>query len=223
MIDQLPSWVHTAFIAVVILTIAMFYRAVKNRKILLTIAAVVVVQSVIGLSGFYNNFTSLPPRILLGMLPSIILILYAGFFMKQSTGNTNFKYLTQFHTIRIPVEVMLSILFHYSIISRWQTIEGSNFDIISGLTALPVAYFGYTKKSLSKPFLIGWNVLCLLLLFNVVITSAFAMPYPFQLISHQQPNIAIAYFPFNLLPTVIVPLVILSHIMLIRNLTNREK
>ena len=223
MIDQLPSWVHAAFIAVVLLTIAMFHRAVKNRTILLTIAAVVVVQSVIGISGVYNNFTSLPPRILLGMLPSIILILYAGFFMKQSTGNTNFKYLTQFHTIRIPVEIMLSILFHYGIISRWQTIEGSNFDIISGLTALPVAYFGYTKKSLSTRFLIGWNVLCLLLLLNVVITSSFAMPYPFQLISHEQPNIAIAYFPFNLLPTVSVPLVILSHIMLIRNLANREK
>ena len=57
------------------------------------------------------------------------------------------------------------------------------------------------------------NILCLFLLLNVVITAFFAFPTPFQKLAFDQPNIAILYFPFNLLPTVIVPMVLFGHLL----------
>lgn len=220
MLSSVPVWVSLFFLLTASAVIGLFYRAVKNKPVLYIILAVTMLQSAAALTGFYNDFASLPPKIMVGMFPSLLLVLYAGFGSPHNKlfALTDCLWLTLFHTIRIPVEILLSILFHYGAISVWQTIEGTNFDLFSGITAPLIAYFGYHKKVLSRTILIGWNILCLLLLFNVVITSALAMPYSFQVISMYQPNIAIGYFPFNLLPTVIVPLVILAHIILLRKL-----
>jgi len=63
-------------------------------------------------------------------------------------------------------------------------------------------------------------VMCLLLLLNVVITAIFAIPSPVQKIAFDQPNIAVLYFPFNLLPTIVVPLVLFAHCVAIKRLKN---
>ena len=51
------------------------------------------------------------------------------------------------------------------------TFEGTNFDIISGITAPFIYYFGYVRRSAGRKLLIAWNIMCMLLLANVVITA----------------------------------------------------
>jgi hypothetical protein len=41
-------------------------------------------------------------------------------------------------------------------------------------------------------------------------------PGPLQQIAFEQPNVGIAYFPFVLLPTIIVPMVLFAHIAILR-------
>ncbi len=163
----------------------------------------------------------MPPRIMLfGLFPTLILIIVPFFTPKGKAfiDQINLKILTYFHTIRIPVEIVLVLLYHQGLVSVWMTFEGTNFDLFSGITAPFVAYFVFRTSKKHYKFLLWWNVLCLLLLLNVVITAVFALPSPFQKIAFNQPNVAILFFPFNLLPTLIVPIVLFGHLVAIRRL-----
>ena len=71
---------------------------------------------------------------------------------------------------------------------------------------------------LPRAVLIGWNIMCLALLFNIVINAILAAPVDFQQQAFDQPNIAIFYFPYVLLPGVVVPIVLFSHLVLLRSL-----
>ena len=126
------------------------------------------------------------------------------------------------HIVRVPVELILYWLFLNKVVPQLMTFEGRNFDIAAGLTAPLVYYFGFIKKSLSKKIIIAWNFICLALLLNIVVNAVLAAPTFFQQFAFDQPNIAILYFPFNLLPAVVVPLVLLSHLAAIRQLLNKQ-
>jgi hypothetical protein len=103
------------------------------------------------------------------------------------------------------------------------TFEGRNFDILCGLTAPLIYYFGYIKKTLSKNILIAWNVLCLLLLANVVVIAILSAPFAFQKFGFEQPNIAIFYFPFIWLPGFIVPVALFTHLVALRRLISVKR
>jgi hypothetical protein len=98
------------------------------------------------------------------------------------------------------------------------TFEGRNFDIISGISAPLIYYFGFVKKAIKRQWIIGWNFLCLALLANIVTTAILSAPFPFQQLAFNQPNIAIFYFPFVWLPAFVVPVVLLAHLVSIRQL-----
>lgn len=102
------------------------------------------------------------------------------------------------------------------------TFEGSNFDILSGLSAPLIYYFGFVKKNFSKKIMLIWNAVCLGLLMNIVITAILSSPFPFQQFAFDQPNIAILYFPFIWLPCCIVPVVLLSHLAAIKQLLKKH-
>ena len=138
-------------------------------------------------------------------------------------GRINVKTLTYFHSIRIPVEIVLALLFYYGLVSVYMTFEGTNFDIFSGATAAFMAYFSYRKAGSRKTLLLVWNIICLFLLLNVVTAAVLTLPSPFQMISLEQDAFAVLHFPFNLLPTVIVPLVLFAHLVAIRRLTLKSK
>jgi hypothetical protein len=92
------------------------------------------------------------------------------------------------------------------------TFEGRNFDIISGITAPLIYYFGYHQKVLSNKLMLTWNILCIGLLLNIVINAVLSAPFAFQQFAFEQPNIAVLYFPFNWLPSLVVPLVLFAHL-----------
>ena len=157
-------------------------------------------------------------------LPALMLIVTTFLISKGKTfiDRIDLKTLTYFHTIRIPVEIVLTLLYYQGLMSVLITFEGTNFDLFSGITAPIIAYFTFQTNTKNKKLLLSWNVLCLLLLLNIVITAIFSTPFPFQMFSFDQPNIAILYFPFHLLPTVIVPTVLFGHLVAIRQLIKNK-
>lgn len=102
------------------------------------------------------------------------------------------------------------------------TFEGRNFDILAGLSAPVVAWFGYHKQKLSKAALLGWNIICLGLLLNIVINAILSAPFPFQQFAFDQPDVAILHFPYTWLPGFIVPAVLLAHLVNIRLLWKKQ-
>ena len=216
MISSLPIYISVFFIAIVLTVVIWFYFISKSRTFLILTINWTIIQSAIGYAGIYQDLNFFPPQLLiLGVFPPVLfmLILFLSNKGKKFLRRFDIKALTYFHSIRMPVEIVLSLLFHYSMIPVYMTFEGFNFDIISGLTAPVVALIAFRKTSINRKLLLGWNVLALLLLANVVVISAMSAPFPFQKLAFNQPNIAILYFPFNLLPTVVVPLVFFGHLV----------
>ncbi len=167
--------------------------------------------------------TSMPPRVVVMMGP-VIIVMILFFVTKKGRAiidKMNLKALTMVHIVRLPVEITLALLAVYKTIPELLTYEGRNFDIIMGLTALPVVWWIFSKKG-NKKILLAWNILGIILLMNVVIHGIFSLPLPFQQFAFDQPNIAMLHAPYNLLPGLIVPIVLFSHLASIRLLMKRS-
>lgn len=221
--ENLPPYISIVFGLTTILTVGLFYKATSNSKVtLLILLTWLALQSFIGLSGFYTVTDTIPPGFLLLVLPPVLFII--GLFTtskgRQYIDSLDAKTLTILHTIRIPVEVVLFWLFINKTVPELMTFEGRNFDIISGFTAPIVFYFGFIRKQLDRRVILIWNFICLGLLLNIVVHAVLSAPFPFQKFAFDQPNIAVLYFPFNSLPSCVVPLVLLSHLATIRQLIN---
>ena len=114
------------------------------------------------------------------------------------------------------LEIILFLLYKHGAIPRLTTFEGSNFDILAGLSAPVIYFWGFKDGVPRKVPLIIWNVLSLGLLINIVSMAILSAPFPFQQYGFDQPNIAVFYFPFVWLPGLIVPLVLFAHLASIR-------
>ncbi len=219
--DNLPVYIGIVFGLTTILSGYIFYKAtVQSRNTGVILISWLIFQAGLGLAGFYTITDTMPPRFLLLVLPPLLLII---FLFNNARGlefidSLDIKTLTILHTIRIPVEVVLYWLYINRAVPELMTFSGRNLDILSGISAPIVFYLGFIRKSLSKKFLIFWNGICLVLLFNIVINGILSAPFPFQQFAFDQANMAVLYFPFNWLPGFIVPLVLFSHLATIRQL-----
>lgn len=208
------------------ITIVFFYLAAKHSA---TALAVILFwsgfQTVLAVSAFYLQTNTIPPGILLLVLPPLVLItlLFVTQSGRRFIDGLDIRFLTLLHIVRVPVEIVLFCLFLSKMVPQLMTFEGRNFDILAGITAPFVYYFGFVKKVLPKKILLAWNFICLGLLLNIVVNAALSAPSVVQQFAFDQPNIAILYFPFNLLPSVIVPVVLFSHLVAIRRLLKYKK
>lgn len=221
--NNLPLYVYIVFGLVFLLALWLFSRAIPgSRTPLLIIVVLALIQSALGLAGFYNNAEVLTMRFPLLVAPALV----SGVLCFLTRGGRVFidsleiAQLTLFHVIRVGVEIVLLWLFMYQAVPRAMSFEGRNFDVLSGLTAPVVYYFGFVKSRLSARVMILWNIICILLLLNVVSSAFLSLPARYQAFGFEQPNIAVGFFPFLLLPSVLVPLVLFSHAATIRQLIN---
>lgn len=226
MLDELPIYISLVFALTTFATVWLFYLATKSSTATLVILMLwLIVQTVMGLSGFYTITNTMPPGFLILILPPLlfIIVLFVTAKGRKYIDSLDAASLTILHTIRIPVELVLFWLFINKAVPKLMTFEGINFDILSGLTAPLIFYFGFIKKRLGKKIMVLWNIICLGLLVNIVVIAMLSAPFPFQKLAFDQPDIAILYFPFIWLPCCVVPLVLLSHLATIRQLVNRKK
>lgn len=223
MLENIPLVLSIGFLLITGLSIFLFFKAANYSKITLRLLIIwLAIQTLLGVEGFFTVTDSMPPRAIFMILPPLLII--AVLFLTQRgrayLDKLHLNDLILLHAVRIPVEVVLYFLFIYKTIPVYMTFEGWNFDIIMGITALLV-YFSLKKgrKNPSK-FLLVWNVLGILFLLNIVVISILCSPVPFQALAFDQSNIAVLHFPFNTLPSIVVPLVLLSHLATIRLIVN---
>jgi hypothetical protein len=219
-----PLDISLLFGAALLVTLIWFYFSSNSKSALLLILAWAGIQSVLALTGIFTDVKALPPKlVMLGVFPAfvIILIVLLSKRGKAFISQLNLKTLTWFHSIRVIVEIVLALLYHQGLVPVEMTFEGRNFDILSGLSAGLIAFLAFRGSVVNSKLLIGWNLICLALLLNIIITAALAAPSPFQQLAFNQPNVAVLYFPFSLLPTVVVPLVLFAHFAALYKLFSR--
>lgn len=214
MIDILPSWINILFIFACVYTIILFHLSNgRPTRITLLIILWSIVQSIIAYTRFYEVVDGMPPRFALILIPTTLVIIYSLLPNQQKwiLENRNIKLSTFLHSVRLPVEIVLHSLFTLKLVPEMMTYSGLNFDIIMGITA-PIIGFLYFKKILGKSILLAWNFLGLILILTILFIGIFSADLPFQLFNFDQPNQAVIYFPFVLLPATIVPIVIWTHL-----------
>ena len=217
--ESISIWVFILFLVATVASIVFFWLAANKRNIIVTLLAIwMVLQAVLSLSGFYQNTEAFPPRFIFLLTPGILFIV-ALFFSKNGKtfiDGLNIKWLTILHIVRIPVEIVLFYVYMAGLIPIEMTFDGYNLDIFSGLSAPVIFYLTFKTKKTKRWLLASWNILCLGLLLNVLTIAVLSAETPFQKIAMDQPNIGVTYFPFVWLPTVIVPIVLISQLAGIR-------
>lgn len=218
----------TTFVCVGILFLAIKKHALNTAAAKIVVFSVgfwLLFTAILAKGGFYESTADLPPRVVVfGVLPANLLIVYLFIFARSSfIEKLPLKTLTFLHVIRIPVEIVLYWLYQEKFVPQIMTFEGTNLDILSGITAPIIFLIAFRKNSINRPLLLVWNFVCLGLLANIVATAVLAFPSPLQQIAFDQPNRAIMYFPLIWLPAVVVPIVLFSHLASIWKLaTSRD-
>lgn len=228
---SLPSYLPIVFGLAVLYTLFQFYNIIKksnkfSSKANLIVGGLVIwvaFQGLLSLTHFYtNNTMTTPPRLLLSFFPTLLLLLWAFTSQKGKAFVDSLPLLpiTWLNIVRIPVEFCLYWLFLGKALPELMTFAGRNFDIMAGLTAPFIAYFGLQKQQINNKIILAWNYLSLGLLLFIIFNGLLSAPTILQQFAHNQPNIALAYFPYVLLPGLIVPVVLFGHFVSIRRLSN---
>ena len=234
MLNNLPSYIAILFGITTLLVAGILFVAIKKAQtettkkkatvILFGLLVWLALQAFLALNGFYKDIRITPPKMLLIAIPPLatIVILFLTSSGRKFIDSLPLQTLTWLHIARIAVEFVLYFLFLHRAVPQLMTFDGRNFDIIAGITAPLIAWFGFKKQLLNKKIILAWNIICLLLVLNITINAVLSLPTPFQRFAFEQPNIAVLYFPFNWLPAFVVPVVIFSHLAAIRQLTRKN-
>ena len=214
MIENLPHWIEFVFLLTFGLTLVLFYHSNgKPRKLVTMIMLWSIVQSLIAYTGFYQSTESMPPRFIIVIIPAMTLVIF-GLLPKQQKWFLKKRRLeisTFLHSVRLPIEIILFGLFAHEMIPELMTYQGRNYDIIIGIMA-PITGWLFIRKKMSRKKLLIWNIFGLGFVLFIMFNGILSAELPFQQFGFDQPNRAVNYFPFVLLPATIVPIVIWTHL-----------
>lgn len=127
--------------------------------------------------------------------------------------------LVLFHAYRLPLELCMTEAARLGLMPREMSIEGYNFDFLTGLTSLPIAFALW--RGAPHWLAVAWSAfgaLCMLILALVAIAGSPTI----QAFGPDHVNSWVAYFPYVWLPTVLFVLAIAGHIVLFRKLLPRS-
>lgn len=163
-----------------------------NRRpppMLLMLAAVLTVSTVIA-------FTAFGTRFVVG-LPLWILV--AG------------------QSFRFPLELLMHRAFEEGVMPAQMSYSGWNFDILTGLSAIPVAWLLARGSHYARTAAVAWNLIGLLLLINILTIALISTPLV-AAFGPDRLNTWVAYPPFIWLPTMMVVAAITGHLVIFRKL-----
>jgi uncharacterized membrane protein len=192
----------------------------KQRQMTITATIVVagwlVIVAALTINGFVNSFSAFPPRPLVLVALPIIAITAWSFTSnaKHILRTIPPHWMVYMQAFRIVVEIILWMAFVELIIPKQMTFEGRNWDVLTGILALPFGY--YVQKRKSSTAQLAFNVVGIVLLLNIVIISILSMPTSARVFFNEPANTVVATFPFVYLPTVLVVLAAGLHILSLR-------
>jgi hypothetical protein len=173
--------------------------------------------------GFFRVTDVLPPRVFLFFFPLLIVLIV--FSLLPATGRLVERIepgpLVAIQSFRLFMELILWGLVLAGRIHPRMSFEGANFDVLIGFSAPLVAYYAFSKRLLSERMVMVWNALGILLLMNVVTLGALSMPGPLQIFKDEPVNTFVLGWPFIWLPTFVVPVAFLGHLLSLKQLFRR--
>lgn len=195
----------------------------QSLLVAVTVSGILGFSTVAASTGRLSRFDVMPPYVLRFIVPHVMLtmILSRSPFGRRLAMGLPISVLVGFQAFRILVELLLHRFYLQGLIPVQMTFAGRNFDILSGLTAIPLAWFA-ARSQVPRWMLYAWNFLGLALLINIVGTAIVSMPGPLRLFTNDPANTLIARWPYIWLPTFLVTTALMGHLLLFRRL-RRER
>jgi hypothetical protein len=188
-------------------------RSIFQITVVLLIAWLILL-GILSVRGFFADFSGLPPRLIFALLPPLpaVLLFIRSRAGKQFLQHIQPQWLIYLQAFRILVEIAIWWLVRNGSLPVQMSFEGRNFDIITGVLALPVGYYCYVKKTWPPVIVLLYNIAGLVLLLNVVSIASLSMPTPLRVFHYQPDSSLLTRFPFIYLPGFLVPLAYTLHI-----------
>ena len=172
-------------------------------------------------TGWLAKFDAFPPPVAMFFVSMVGAACYLGFsrFGTLLVKHTPLAALIAFHAFRILAEVAIFLGVHEGIAPTQLSFEGYQFDIVTGLTAIPVAFLA--RKNLALAF--WWNTMALGFLVVIAFIAFASFPTPLQFFD--QDNLWVTRAPYTLLPGVLVTSAIAGQLLVYRkiNFLKRHK
>ena len=190
----------------------------QNRKIMLCFF---LWQCIISGFALCDVFLKHPVSFALVIAGTVALTIFA--LKRSATAPLNSNLLLAVHVLRIPVELVLYQLHLQGKIPISMTFKGINFDILMGISALILLLYQlFIKQKINSKLFFAWNITGIASLLFIVVLAILSSPLPIQQFAFDQPNIAVLIFPYCLLPGCVVPMVLMAHILLLKQPRKRD-
>lgn len=209
--------------AVAVGFLAQVWHARPNRAVILTIAVGVLLcaQHYVAREGLLKNWQQTPPPL---MLLVVLMLALTTWFGLSATGRAMaerlpFAALVGLQAFRLPLELVMHRAAVDGLMPVQMSYSGYNFDILTGLSAIPVAWLAL-KGQASRWLLVGWNAMGSLLLVNIVSIAVASTP-TFAAFGPERLNTWVTSEPYVWLPGFLVPSAFLGHFLIWRKVAER--
>jgi len=174
-------------------------------------------QAAAAQSGWLGHFEKRPPPLVLWFASMIVgtLILAWSPFGKRFADKLSFVGLIGFQGFRLPLELVMHRAAVAGIMPNVMSYTGYNFDIVTGITAIPLAWYVY-RRGPSRPLIALWNITGQILLI-IIVAVAFAASPVFRAFGDDQLNIWVTDFPYVWI-AVAVGAALFGHVVTLRKL-----
>jgi len=169
-------------------------------------------------SGILRNWNPTPPPFFLFLIAVVTMAVVLAFspLGRRLAFGVPLWALVLFQLFRFPLELAMHRLATLRIMPEQMTYTGRNFDILTGATAIIVAWWLAAGRG-GRMLALTWNVLGLLLLINVVVIAMISTPRV-RFFGADQVNVFVTYTPFVWLPAVMVMSALAGHLLIFRRL-----
>ena len=211
-----------AFLAITVAAIILwFIHQAAPRKTLLAfavIAAFMTAQLLLANSGVLSKWNGTPPPFIAMMAVTLLATCGLAFspLGLSMASSLPFAMLIGFQAFRLPLELLMHRAADQGVMPVVMSFSGYNFDILTGLTAIPAAWMVH-RNSAPRWLPVAWNLMGCALLATIVAIAVAATPR-FAAFGPQQLNTWIADAPFVWLPGVLVQAALLGHLLTWRKL-----
>jgi hypothetical protein len=189
----------------------------RAAALTLTAAAVWMTATwIAAASGVLGQWDRRPPPFAILVLATLVLAVVLAL---GPVGTRLSKYiplwmLVGVHAFRLPLELAMHQMYERGVMPVQMSYSGRNFDIVTGVTAILVAWLVRSGRG-GRGLVLAWNCLGLALLVNVVTVAILGTPV-FAYFGPEHLNVWVTQAPFVWLPAVMVLAALEGHILVFR-------
>lgn len=175
-----------------------------------------LVAAALALSGALPRYDLRPPPFAILFVGSLVVALALGLSRigAQIAATVPVAWLIGAQVFRLPLELAMHWGSFTGIVPHALTFDGYNFDVLTGASALPVAWL-VARGNIRLAW--GWSMLGFAALTSIVIVALLGSPF-LRFFGESEVNTWVAYFPYCEVPAMLVVFAMASQICVIRAL-----